>query len=232
MAFVYKITNRVNNKCYIGMTTRSIEERIKGHLSAARNGSKFRFHCAIRKYGIDNFTIEVLETDDNINNIRLREVELIAEHKTTMKQYGYNAKPGGCGGWIVPDEKYEEWKSKQDRQDGTMNNNFSGITNEDLYRMVKELAIALGRIPGLGLVRKHLPCVPKSFSKYRYGGSYSNLARMVAEDTGLVYDPHFRSTEQKKLLSKANTGRQSANKDTKVIIVEGKRKHVKHSNTR
>jgi group I intron endonuclease len=197
MALIYKVTNLINNKVYIGMTVRSAEERFKGHLSSARNGSNFRFHSAIRKYGVDNFVVEVIETSDDIEYIRSREAELIEEHKTTLKQFGYNARKGGCGGWIVPVEKYESWKSKQDRQKGAHNGNFSGLTNEELFELVRDLSIVLGRVPGLKTVRKYHPEVPKSFSIYRFGGSYPNLARMIANETGLIYDPYFRSTEQR-----------------------------------
>jgi len=48
---VYKITNKKNGKSYIGKTEYSLEHRWNRHLSSAKNGSKFRFHSAIRKYG-------------------------------------------------------------------------------------------------------------------------------------------------------------------------------------
>ena len=50
---VYKITNKKNGKSYIGKTEYSLKHRWNRHLSSARNGSKFRFHSAIRKYGED-----------------------------------------------------------------------------------------------------------------------------------------------------------------------------------
>ena len=60
MAIVYKITNRVNGKSYIGHSVRTLEQRWKSHLSSVRQGSKFRFHSAIRKYGVDFWDHEII----------------------------------------------------------------------------------------------------------------------------------------------------------------------------
>ena len=74
MAIVYKITNRANDKSYIGHSVRTLEQRWKSHLSCVRQGSKFRFHSAIRKYGIDQWDKEIIFENidriffENINN--------------------------------------------------------------------------------------------------------------------------------------------------------------------
>ena len=65
---IYKITNKINNKCYIGQTIKTAEERWKEH---KRNININHSNCinktlykAMRKYGIENFTFEVIQ--DNI----------------------------------------------------------------------------------------------------------------------------------------------------------------------
>lgn len=60
MAFIYKITNLINNKCYIGKTERTIEKRWKEHLRK-RNSLDLPLYRALNKYGINNFQIEQLE---------------------------------------------------------------------------------------------------------------------------------------------------------------------------
>ena len=61
---IYKITCLVNNKVYIGLTTTSIEERWKGHISVSKRSRKY-LYASMRKYGIENFKIEQIdETDD------------------------------------------------------------------------------------------------------------------------------------------------------------------------
>ena len=65
MGWIYKITNKINNKVYIGQTINSLEKRFKQHLSEAKQGKNCRLHSAIRKYGIDAFVIEPIEKVEN-----------------------------------------------------------------------------------------------------------------------------------------------------------------------
>lgn len=62
---IYKITNLLNKKVYIGQS-KNIHIRIKEHLRStidpARKDYNVSIHCAIRKYGIDAFQLEILET--------------------------------------------------------------------------------------------------------------------------------------------------------------------------
>lgn len=96
MAYIYKITNVINGKSYIGKTLSSIENRWKEHCSDSkkRKNEKRPLYSAMNKYGIENFKVEqVEECDDNIVNER--EVYWI-EHFGTFKS-GYNATIGGDG---------------------------------------------------------------------------------------------------------------------------------------
>lgn len=91
MALVYKITNKVNGKIYIGETTRTLEQRWKEHCEQANNyeyGSLL--HAAIRKYGEDNFTKEIIE--DNIPDDIIFEVETsyIIDYNSNDHSIGYN----------------------------------------------------------------------------------------------------------------------------------------------
>lgn len=58
---VYKITNKLNNKIYIGITSQGAGVRYYKHLSDALHGSPFPIHNALRKYGKENFTLEIIE---------------------------------------------------------------------------------------------------------------------------------------------------------------------------
>lgn len=69
MAFIYVITNQINNKQYVGKTERSsIEERWKEHLKDIhrRKFEKRSLYDAMNKYGTENFSIRQLETKDGI----------------------------------------------------------------------------------------------------------------------------------------------------------------------
>lgn len=54
MGFIYQCTNLINNKIYIGQTTRSLKERKAEHLHKVINDGTY-FHNALLKYGADNF---------------------------------------------------------------------------------------------------------------------------------------------------------------------------------
>lgn len=97
MAFIYKITNDVNEKVYIGKTLRSVEKRWKEHIKdSKREHTENRpLYRAMNKYGIDNFHIETIEecSDELVEE---REVFWIKEYNSFGKN-GYNATIGGDG---------------------------------------------------------------------------------------------------------------------------------------
>lgn len=94
MAYIYQITNIINGKIYIGKTESSIEKRFSEHCKDAfsRGKEKRPLYAAMRKYGIHNFQIELIE---ETNNPCEREIYWI-EKKQAFK-YGYNATVGGDG---------------------------------------------------------------------------------------------------------------------------------------
>ena len=91
---VYCITCLVNGKKYIGKTNKAITERLNAHLNGSLN-PKYKFHRAIKKYGVDQFVIELLSE-------HLTEDEAYAEEKRLIKEldtikHGYNTAEGGYG---------------------------------------------------------------------------------------------------------------------------------------
>ncbi len=91
-AYIYIITNILNNKQYIGFTT-NIKNRITDHKKARSDAP---IHRAIRKYGWENFTYEVIyESDDVEHTLNTMESIFIEEYSTYKK--GYNATKGGEG---------------------------------------------------------------------------------------------------------------------------------------
>lgn len=94
MAYIYQITNCLNGKIYIGKTERTIEERFKEHCRASKkiSNEKRPLYSAMRKYGVENFKISLLE---ETNNPIEREIYWI-QQKRSFKN-GYNATLGGDG---------------------------------------------------------------------------------------------------------------------------------------
>lgn len=97
MAFIYKITNNINKKCYIGKTERDIDTRWKEHKKNARNSEKLahiHLYKAFNKYGIENFEIECVE-ECEISVLNEREKYWVAFYDSYHN--GYNETLGGEG---------------------------------------------------------------------------------------------------------------------------------------
>jgi len=103
MYSVYEITNKINGKKYIGITSKTIEERFQEHLSRARCGQRGnRLYVAMRKYGCENFTVEMVIQVSDENEVRELEGHFI--NKCDSYKNGYNCNLGGHGFLHVPEE--------------------------------------------------------------------------------------------------------------------------------
>lgn len=98
MNYIYCITNQINNKRYIGKTTKSLEERFREHCSDSfkERCNKRPLYDAMNKYGIENFIIEELEQVEDETKLDEREIYWIQELQTYGSN-GYNATKGGDG---------------------------------------------------------------------------------------------------------------------------------------
>lgn len=108
MGYIYKITNLVNNKAYVGQTRQSIEIRWDAHVYAAfreNDDNRYYLHRAINKYGLDKFKFEIIEEVPN-TKLDEREIYWIAQFHTyrydELGNESYNLTRGGKGNW-----KYE-----------------------------------------------------------------------------------------------------------------------------
>ena len=105
--YIYKFTNLINNKIYIGQTRQKLKVRYRQHLRAK---DKYPIHAALQKYGIDNFSftiVEIIEADSKellISKLNKLEVSYIKEYNSLVP-FGYNIEKGGVG--KVPINKKE-----------------------------------------------------------------------------------------------------------------------------
>lgn len=116
--YIYKITNLINGKIYIGQTTYTIKRRWEQHISASRTNPdkkdyNFLLHKAIRKYGENNFSIELLEEVPEEKDLSSREIYWINFYKSCIleeENNGYNMTYGGEGtSKINKQEIYNLW---------------------------------------------------------------------------------------------------------------------------
>lgn len=86
---IYKITNKINNKVYIGQSKYDIEKRFARHIQdAMQNRLNTHLAKAIRKYGPENFYIELIDTADNQDELNQKEHDMI--HYYNSIKDGYN----------------------------------------------------------------------------------------------------------------------------------------------
>lgn len=92
--FIYKITNTINGKSYIGQTIQNVKERFYQHCATkcSKAVSNMAIHRAIKKYGKSNFTVEVIEEIDS-TNLNDRERYWIKYYNSYNN--GYNSTKGG-----------------------------------------------------------------------------------------------------------------------------------------
>ena len=90
---IYKITNKINGKVYIGQTIRSLDDRWQQHLRNAKNGVQTHFYHAIRKYGEENFIPEIICSANTKEELNVLETYYIQEYDAI--DLGYNMIDGG-----------------------------------------------------------------------------------------------------------------------------------------
>lgn len=144
--YVYKITNKLNGHSYIGKTNRPVEERWYEHTkpSNINKKSKNTALCrAFKKYGVDNFDFEIIDTiygDTEIqleDNLKEKEIYYITLYNTHSK-IGYNCTDGGDN--VTDDNKCNKEIDVYD-----LNGNYINSYNS-MALASKELKVSIGSI--------------------------------------------------------------------------------------
>ena len=102
---IYKATNLINNKIYIGQTINTLEYRMSQHIRDAANPNRktVYFHNALRKYGAENFKFEIIDTANTQDELNEKERYWIAYYKSNQREFGYNEDSGGKSGGVKSD---------------------------------------------------------------------------------------------------------------------------------
>ena len=111
---VYKITNKVNGKIYIGITNQGSGVRYYKHWSDARKGDPCPIHKAMAKYGKENFTLEIIDFADTYDELKEKEKFYIKKFNSMDRSVGYNLTEGGDGtfGRLHSEETKEKIRQK------------------------------------------------------------------------------------------------------------------------
>jgi group I intron endonuclease len=94
--YIYKITNKINNKCYIGQTTKANpQKRWREHLQCARNNANYPLYHSMCLHGIENFVFEEIYFAFDIDELNRAEEFFIKDFHSMITENGYNCKEGG-----------------------------------------------------------------------------------------------------------------------------------------
>lgn len=100
---IYKITNKINNKVYIGQDKNNNPYYL---------GSGNLIKRAIKKYGKENFIKEILCECDTLDDLNNKEKFFIEKYRSTDKEIGYNISVGGTDGTMLNRRHTNETKEK------------------------------------------------------------------------------------------------------------------------
>lgn len=96
---IYKITNSINDKVYIGQSARGVEQRFHRHIQDAMSERlDTHFARAIRMYGPENFTVEVIDTADTQDELNQKEQYWIRYYDSVKHGYNETDAVYKCGG--------------------------------------------------------------------------------------------------------------------------------------
>lgn len=109
--WIYKITNIQNNKIYIGQTIRPVQDRFNRHINdALHNIIDTRFARAIRKYGKDNFSLEIIDTAQSQNKLNDKERYWIQYYNSVKEGYNETDALSECGVTPINLKLKKKWK--------------------------------------------------------------------------------------------------------------------------
>lgn len=205
---IYKFTNKVNNKCYIGQA-KNLKQRIKCHIKDY-NRSKYDnlyFYNSIRKHGIENFELEILQ-EGNFSKKELDEMEItfIRLFKSNNPLFGYNLTLNGEGTSGFKHSLKTIEKQKQIK----IGKKASQETKDKMSKVRK------GKI----LSEEHKQKISKS-----------NKGKPKSQEFKFNLKGHLVSEETREKLSKVNKGRNLGRKMSKEVIEKRKKSRQGYKHT-
>jgi group I intron endonuclease len=102
---IYKVTNSINNKVYVGQTIVGLETRRERHVNdaLAKRDNNY-FHNAIRKHGKDKFEWKIIGSAESKEKLDDLEIHYIKKLKSFEKGYNLTKGAGGMAGYVITEE--------------------------------------------------------------------------------------------------------------------------------
>ena len=184
---IYKTTNLVNGKLYIGQ---SINDDDDNYI-----GSGTYIKLAIKKYGKDNFKKEIIERCDTKEKLNERELFWINHYNATDRSIGYNVSTKSCGVWS---------NESRERQKSWLGRKHSSETKEKIRRA----------LTGKPKTQRHIQSIKnREYDKsFMWTDEYRNkMSIAVSGANNGMYGKHH-TTETKKKISDKRVGKTPWNK--------------------
>ncbi|MCK9319241.1 GIY-YIG nuclease family protein [Methanoculleus sp.] len=140
---IYVITNKINNKQYVGQSVDVDKRWISHKFASTQNNTNIILYNAMSKYGVDNFVIQVIEKDIPINEIDEKEKYWINK-LNTLKPNGYNMTLGGEGSWGRVTSKSTKNKISKKAKERYLN--MTDIEKEDFINRLPKDAYDLKKL--------------------------------------------------------------------------------------
>lgn len=218
---IYKATNLINNKVYIGQTILDLKTRRAQHENSIKYKNKYAFAKAIQKYGKENFDWEVVDTASTIEELNEKESYYIEYYKSLTTQNGYNLKGGGNNSFLTEEVK----KKISEAQIGSKNHMFGkrgrlnptskkvkNITTGVEYESASECA----KTENINL--SHVCAVCRGDR-----GSTNNCIYRYLDDKGDVIPPQKKTDIKNKPVRNIDTGEEFQTAQEAELLYKGKK---------
>lgn len=217
---IYKITNKLNNKVYIGKSRNNPIKRFNAHMRHAMEDNKYNnhFYNAIKKYGKDNFIIETIEKNiENEQKLQEREKYWIQFYKSYDKNFGYNKTLGGDGGntWALNDHK-EETSKKLSYSIKNSEKHKAICSSEEWKEKLKKIMRPIWDSKEFGdkISRKNKGRVvtEEARKNMSIGGTGKILTQLHKDNIGKSVSKRFENPKEREKISKRFKGKPSHRK--------------------
>lgn len=136
--YIYKFTLIGTSRCYIGQTTQDPNKRRLEHLSHSYRSEKtYHFHNALRKYGFENFTFEVIDQANSLSELNLLEEKYVIKFDSINN--GYNIRQPGNNKTHSPEsiKRMQEAQRLRHARRREENNGVETINKKSGYKFSK-----------------------------------------------------------------------------------------------
>lgn len=207
--YIYKITNTVNNKIYIGQTTKTVEARFKMHLNASGAKAKKTIHlyAAMNKYGKSNFIVEQIDVATSRRDLNKKERYWIEYYDAINN--GYNMMPGGndenpMNSAVVKEKHATKLRDPEVR----------AKISATLSKLRKEIGFSEEHRKKISEAQKDRKCFMKNGKRTYTSGLNTELIAKLLADGWQLYEKHSNQTKANKNLFATRSRKVSCLLDT------------------